>query len=193
MADRPPREDVPEVEVVFPEHLRRPDRAREQEILAAIGRLWSSEFTVYTNACRELVEAGEVAVPYLGYFGDVRKELQPGQTVNVTRIVVEPILRGLEPDRVEAALRSPYRPVRVAAAHVAGERGLVEVTPALLDLLDAHDVDDREAAVYGLRSLHNRYLGYRPDDPPARREAAATRWRAWWAERAAAADTPPTE
>jgi hypothetical protein len=193
LADRPLREGIPEVDVVFPDPLVRPERAREQEILAAIGRLWSNEFTVYTNACRQLVEAGELAVPYLGYFGDARKELQPGQTVDVTRIVLETILRDLPADRVEAALRSPYRPVRVSAAHVAGARGLVEVTPRLLDLLDADEEADREAAVYGLRSLHNRYFDYRPGDPPARREAAAARWRAWWAERSTPTGTAATE
>jgi len=192
VADRPPRAEVPRVEVEFPPHLARPTREEEERIVSAIGRLWSSEFTVYTKACRELVEIGEPATPYLGYFGDVQKELQPGQRVNVTRIALEPILGTLPGDRLAAALDSKYRAVRIAAAHVAGRRGMTDLTPALLRMLEDSDVADREAAVYALRSLHNRYFGYRASDPRETRDAAAALWRAWWDARARS-EEPPAE
>jgi len=177
MAERPPVRGVPVVEVVFPPHLARPDHAAEQEIVAAIARLWSPDFAVYTAACRQLVAAGETAVPYLGYFGDVPKELLPGHRVSVSRVVLAPILAALPSDRVGHALASPYAPVRIAAARAAGERGLVEHAPTLVALLDDPGEPTRAAAIAALRTLYNAYFGYQADDLPARRREAAARWR----------------
>ncbi|MGQ0612289.1 MAG: HEAT repeat domain-containing protein [Planctomycetaceae bacterium] len=164
------------MEVIFPDHLERPDLGTEQEIVSAIARLWSRDFAVYTAACRQLVDSGETALPYLGYFGDVRKELLPGHSVSVTRVVLAPILARLSPDRVGVALASPYAPVRIAAAQAVAERGLVEHAPRLQRMLSDPQEATRSASIAALRALYNSYLDYRADDPPARRERAAAEW-----------------
>ncbi len=176
MAQDPPVRGVPVLDVVFPLHLERPDLATEQEIVSAIARLWSSDFGVYTAACRQLVETGEPAVPYLGYFGDVSKELLPGHSVSVTRIVLAPILSRLPPPRLGTALASPYAPVRIAAARAVAERGLKEHAPQLQAMLRDPQEATRAAAIAALRALFNVYLGFRADDPPARREQAVREW-----------------
>lgn len=169
-------------EVVFPEHLTRPPRDTEGEILELIARLWSPDFSTYADAARRLVAIGEPAVAYLGHFGDMEKEVSPGQRVAITRLVLEPILDGLPPANLGAALRSPYPVVRESAAAAAGRRRLSEQGPALLDLLEDEDLSVRRAANVSLRMLCNRFPDFRAEAPEAQRRAAAAKWRATWAE-----------
>ena len=184
LATRPPSEEGSTrkremQEVVFPKGVERPGPDEELKIVDAVARLWSKDLTTYSNAGHELVEAGVRAVPYLGYFGKVEKEVGPGHRVNITRIVLLPILAKVPPETLTSFLSSPYAAVRVASAMVVGEAKLEAQIPHVIALLDDEQEEVRRAAVGALRRCANRFYGYRPDDPAEKRAEGVRRWKEW--------------
>ena len=172
-------------EVVFPVHLPRPRIGVEQSIIDAVARLWAGDVGTYARAGNELVVIGPEAVPYLGYFGEVKKEIAPGQYVNITGLVLEPILSKVEPEALDEFLSSPYPAVRLASARVAGESERKQHMDPLLALLDDERESVRRAAVASLRRLTRHFDGYRPGGSEQERNAAAQRWRDYCASYAA--------
>ena len=184
LATRPPSEEGSKREremreVVFPDEVERPSLDEERKIVDAVARLWSNDLTTYSNAGHELVEAGVQAVPYLGYFGKVEKEVGPEHRVNITRIVLLPILAKVPPETLTSFLRSPYAAVRVASAMIVGEEKLEVQVPHVIELLDDEQEEVRRAAVGALRRCANRFHGYRPSAPPEQRAEGVRRWREW--------------
>lgn len=201
VATKPPEPSGEPPLVAFPEGLARPDPALEGAIVESIARLWSPELGVYAEAAKRLMAIGEPSVPYLGYYGDVEKEIVPGQRMSIARCVVDPILETLPPDLLSRHLRSPYRQVRASAAIAVGKRRLREHLPALLDLLEDPETLVRAAANTSLRMVTNRFLAFRADAPAPERAAAVARWRAYAAspegqaalEGEESAEAPPKE
>lgn len=154
-----------------------PDPAVEGEIIEAVARLWSADFAVYTEAGKSLLALGEQAIPYLGYYGDVKKELWPGQEMPIARCILDPIIESVPPERLPGYLKSPYRQVRASAAMSCGERRERSQVPLLLDLLEDPEPMVRAAANAALRMISNRFFDFRPDGPDHLRTAAIARWR----------------
>ncbi|MFQ5845239.1 MAG: HEAT repeat domain-containing protein, partial [Planctomycetota bacterium] len=167
-------------QVEFPDHLEPPDDATAERILEAVADLWSQDLQVCTEAGMRLMEMGEVAVPYLGYFGPAQKRLRPGRRVRPSALLLPRLLRRVSDEHLAAALRSPYPSVRAAAAAVAGETGRRGMVEPLLEALDDPEPAVRRASVAALRRITKRFHGYRPGDPPQKRAPAVARWRAWW-------------
>ena len=184
LATRPPSKEGSEREremreVLLPDGVVRPSLDEERKIVDAVARLWSNDLTTYSNAGHELVEAGVQAVPYLGYFGEVEKEVGPGHKVNITRIVLLLILAKVPPETLTSFLGSPYAAVRVAAAMVVGEEKLEAQVRHVIELLDDGQEEVRRAAIGALRRCANRFYGYRPSDLPENRAESVRRWREW--------------
>ncbi|MEE8105160.1 MAG: HEAT repeat domain-containing protein [Planctomycetota bacterium] len=168
-------------EVVFPVHLPRPEIGKEQFIIDAVARLWAEDIGTYARAGNDLVGIGPGAVPYLGYFGEVKKEVAPGQHVNITGLVLEPILAKVQPEELDEFLKSPYPAVRLASARVAGKSERKQHVDSLLVLLNDNRESVRRASVASLRRLTRHFVGYRPSGSDRERNDAANRWRVWWA------------
>ncbi|MHC4547180.1 MAG: HEAT repeat domain-containing protein [Planctomycetota bacterium] len=164
-------------EVVIPAHLERPSLETEMRIAAEVEALLSDDFSVYPQAARHLVARGEVAVPYLGYFGEDHRDAEDELRFF---IVLKPVFMEVPAEHLGHHLSSTYREVRAAAAHAVGERRLTEHAPKLVDLLSDPEEEVRRAGVTALRMISNRFFGYRADQQPGRRGAATAKWRDLW-------------
>ena len=172
-------------DIRFPAHLEPPPRATEERILEAVAALWSQDLKTCTEAGRTLHEYGEVAVPYLGFFGPAQKELRPGRKYHPSALVLPRILQDLNDTSLAAAVRSHYPTVRVAAARVAGESRREALVPELIEGLDDSDQAVRRASAGALRRISLEFFGYRPLDPKVQRDQVVARWRTWARGRAA--------
>jgi hypothetical protein len=161
-------------EVVRPADLVRVAPGVEARLVEALEDLDSPGFDTFTTASRTLAQMGEPVLPYLGHAA--RTE---GSTSRLG-IVSGVVLRRLPSERLRVYLGSPYALLRASAADLVGERHLTEHAGRLVGLLDDPEPAVRHRAVVALRVLSNRFLGYRADDPPAKREEAAARWREIW-------------
>ena len=142
---------------------------------ALVASLSSKDFAGYSTAAGALVELGERAVPYLGHMGE--PPTRRDRAFRVITVILVPILMQVEPRRLGARFRSPYRAVRTAAATVVAERHLLDHAPELVRLLDDGQLAVRQAAIRALRVLYNQFYGYRPADRPEDRAAATRRWQ----------------
>ena len=93
-------------------------------------------------------------------------------------VVLDNVFRDVPAGHIAAHLGSPYDVVRTAAADSAGVRRLAGQGPRLVDLLDDDDPHVRRAAIASLRTIYNRFFGYRPLDSAGRRSKPASEWRA---------------
>ena len=162
-------------EVRVPAGEERLSPEEEQIVTAAVAKLDSKDFAVYSSAASLLAGMGEAVVPYLGYVGDPGS---PGdRTFSIITVVLTPILYATPPERVGAHLSSPYRAVRAAAAATMGERHLMDNAADLVDLLEDPDKQVRRAAIRALRVLYNRFFGYNPGAAHDDRADAVAKWR----------------
>ena len=184
----PPVTGAAVADIRFPAHLEPPSRATEERILEAVAALWSPELKICTGAGRTLYEYGEVAVPYLGFFGPAQKELGPGRKYHPSALVLPRILQDLPDTSLAAAARSHYPMVRVAAARVAGEGKREALVPELIAGLSDSDAAVRRACAGALRRISLEFFGYRPLDAEAQRSEAVSRWQAWARERATSSE-----
>ncbi len=83
---------------------------------------------------------------------------------------------------------SPH--VQLAAASCLFARGEAASLPVLVALLESDDVRLRLDAAQLLHAASSDAFDFAAGDPPERREAAVTRWKAWLAARDAAAPLP---
>ncbi|MDJ0520453.1 MAG: HEAT repeat domain-containing protein [Planctomycetota bacterium] len=147
----------------------------------AVRGLASHDFEVRTRAARELVAAGDAAVPALGRAGDLSVPVAGGMRVSATRSVLLSILARSDEGALERHLGSPWPNVRRTAAEELGRRERWSAIPRLIERLDDTDLEVRAASAVSLRRVTNQFLGYDPDDSLGDRREAADRWRAWWA------------
>ena len=171
----PWRDNLEAVTVAIPDHLTRPEAGIELEIATAVRDLSSEHFGRASGGARRLVAIGEPAVPYLGVVGANNLEIEQH-----IQIVLRPILRATPALHVGVYLTSPYADVRIAASFICGEQQYTEHTAALVELLEDQDVAVRRAAISALRTLSNRYFGYRADSTESQRHKAIVRWRELW-------------
>ncbi|MHC4956157.1 MAG: HEAT repeat domain-containing protein [Planctomycetota bacterium] len=170
----PPRQEwVAQVE--FPADLERPTSLRESDIVDAVGDLNSAEFGHRTRGSRALLAYGEQSVPYLGHWVSIASDRPDPHCAHC--IVTRAILAKLPPSRVRVYLDSPYPLARIAAAETGGERGMEELAPVLVVLLDDENPGVRRASVTALRRMTRSFLGYRADDPPQKRAKAVRAWK----------------
>jgi len=165
----------------WPPDTPRPSDAVLGEIGTDIDVLLTKEFEDYPEAGRRLIERGEAVIPCLGHAA--RRHPAPAVRKERLEIVFRPALAQLPPERLLIALASPYPAVRAAAAWTAGDRGLEPLGLRLIELLDDPDVEVRRYAIAALRKITGEFLGYRADDPPAARAAAAAEWHEFWRQR----------
>jgi len=162
-------------DVDFAEGLERPATLRESDIASAIEDLASEDFGHRTRGSRALLAYGEEAIPYLGYRVALA-DAKPDPHCPAC-IVMHAILAKLPASRVAIQLESPYALARIAAAEAAGEKGMRELAPRLVELLSDEDPAVRRAAVTALRRITRTFLGFRADDSPARRAKAIKAWK----------------
>ncbi len=161
----------------------------------AVRGLASADFETRTRAARELVAAGDAAVPALGRAGDLSVPVAGGMRVSATRSVVQSILAASEDAELERHLGSPWPNVRRSSAEELGRRDRRSAIPRLIERLDDADPEVRSASAIALRRLTNNFMGYSPEASLSDRREAADRWRSWWSEsgrervEAAAAET----
>ncbi len=148
----------------------------------AVRQLASHEFEVRTRAARDLVRAGDAAVPALGRAGDLSVPVAGGMRVSATRSVLLSILRDSDDPALERHLGSPWPNVRRAAAEEIGRRERWDSIPRLIERLDDADLEVRAASAVSLRRVTNQFLDYGPDDSLGDRREAADRWRTWWSD-----------
>ena len=162
-------------EVRFADGLERPPALRESDIVEAVTDLSSSDFGHRTRGSRALLAYGEQSVAYLGHWVSIASDRPDPHCAHC--IVTRAILAKLTPARVRVYLRSPYPLARIAAAETAGERGMTDLAPALVPLLDDEDASVRRASVTALRRMTRAFLGYRANDPPQKRAKATRAWK----------------
>jgi hypothetical protein len=162
-------------QVRFPAGLERPAPAREADIVAAVEDLVSEDFGHRTRGSRALLAYGESAIPYLGSRVNAADTVPDPDCPHC--IIVHAIMAKLPAARLAVHLDSPYAIVRIAAAGVAGERGLNELAPALALRLDDTELEVRRASVTALRRITRQFLGYRASDSDQKRAKAAEAWR----------------
>lgn len=104
--------------------------------------------------------------------GDRKKEAREALADRLSRMTAA-TLKGL--------MASPDPEVRRGAVLAAAMRDDAAHVSDLIDRLGDGDELVVRAARAGLRSLTNQDFGPNPGAPPADRQAAAGRWRAWWA------------
>ncbi len=134
------------------------------------------------SAARDLVTAGDAAVPALGRAGDLFVPVAGGLRVSATRSVLQSILARSPPALLEQHLGSPWPNVRRTAAEEVGRRDRWSAIPRLIERLDDQNADVRSAAAASLRRLTNTFLGYRAEASLRRRRGGADRWRTWWSQ-----------
>jgi hypothetical protein len=175
-----PREDAPDTtwleEVERPDDLERLIPEAELGVVEALADLESPGFDTFTGASRSLAHAGEPVLPYLGHAARTGSEDARARLGIVSSVV----LRRIPSDRLRVYLESPYALLRATTSELVGERHLTEHAGRLVALLDDPETGVRHHAVVALRVLSNRFFGYRAEDPPAKREEAAARWREIW-------------
>lgn len=152
----------------------------------AVRGLVDPDFETRTRAARELVAAGDAAVPALGRAGDLSVPVAGGMEVSATRSVVQSILERSDPAAIERHLGSPWPNVRRSAAEELGRRDLWTAIPRLIERLDDPDADVRAASAVSLRRLTNNFLGYQAQASLGKRREAADRWRTWWSQEGSA-------
>ena len=162
-------------QVRFPDGMERPAPAREADIVAAVEDLISGDFGHRTRGSRALLAYGESAIPYLGSRVNAEGAVPDPDCSHC--IIVHAIMAKLSAARLAVHLDSPYAIVRIAAAEVAGERGMNELAPALALRLDDTELEARRASVTALRRITRRFLGYRASDSEQKRAKAAEAWR----------------
>ena len=79
-------------------------------------------------------------------------------------------------------LRDPSEEVQAAAARALANHGRREALPALVNLLEADDVNTRVEASRVLRAATGQQFGYTAYDAPLPRAVAVANWRQWLAE-----------
>lgn len=161
------------------------ERARVAEAVAALG---SAEGDAFLAAVRQLVAAGDVAVPPL-------LEALASPSVRVRSHAA--YVLGLAKDRrtidalAAAATLDAASIVRGEAAAsllaMGDPRGLAPLVDALAD----PDPRLRVRAIDVLAEATGQRLGFEADGPPSERAAAVRRWRAWLAQREADLVPPP--
>ncbi|MHC4959514.1 MAG: HEAT repeat domain-containing protein [Planctomycetota bacterium] len=159
-------------DVAIPAHLAQLDEEEEHFVAGACEALRSGH-AAYAGAANGLIELKEPVIPYVGHYGD----LHPALRARVF-VVLNHVFAGLEPGSVALHLTSPYSVVRIAAADSVGARRLADNAARLVDLLDDADPDVRRAAIASLRTIYNRFYGYRPLDSARRRSRPVREWRA---------------
>ena len=82
-----------------------------------------------------------------------------------------------------ADLESGDPAVRVQAIKWAGENGLQEAAPLLVDRLDEQDASIRFFAILALERLTGQTLGYEYAGSASSRRQAVGRWREWLKQR----------
>lgn len=150
--------------------------------MAAVAALKSPDFVERSRASERLVQRGVAALPALGAAGPQPVLVHGEARVSTTRPVIQAILQGAAPERIEAELASPHAVVRRGAAEELGRRGRWRPIPALIARLDDPDPGVRGAAAASLRRLTNHFFGYSAQAGPRARRVAAARWRTWWTQ-----------
>ena len=148
----------------------------------AVRNLASHDFEVRTRAARDLVTAGDSAVPALGRAGDLSVPVAGGMRVSATQSVLRSILADSDEAALERHLGSPWPHVRRVAAEELGRRERWSSIPRLIERLDDADLEVRAASAISLRRVTNQFLDYGPDDSLGDRREAADRWRTWWSD-----------
>jgi len=162
--------------VRWPRYLPRPDPEVAAAAVRSVEELLVPDFRTRYLAAHYLVTLEETALPYLGHAQSCG--IRPGGPPLDVGHVVLPILRRLAPDRLAAWYASPYPSLRAAAAACAAERRVEEHAPRLVELLQDPDEEVRLAAILGLRTIYNRFLGYDPKAGLRANREAVARWRA---------------
>jgi HEAT repeat protein len=90
-------------------------------------------------------------------------------------------------------VHDPAPLVRARAAGLTDELPREAVVPDLIDRLGDADAVVRLSAHEELRRRTGKDFGYRAWDDAPERDAAAGRWRAWWAAEPASGLAPPPE
>lgn len=168
-----------------------PPQAAPVDLAHAVERLTSPDFLDRMRAARELVEAGEAALPFLGAAGPLTVRGPGGLPMSATRGVLESIFEALEDARVRAWLRARWPEVRRAATAELGRRRAVAAIPDLIDGLADGTPCVRAAAVAALRSCSGQWFGYDAESSVGVRQRAIGRWRGWWATTARAPGAAP--
>ncbi len=148
----------------------------------SIRGLTDPNFDTRTRAARDLVAAGDAAVPALGRAGDLLVPVAGGMHVSATRSVLQSILDSSPDDGLERHLGSPWPNVRRTAAESLGRRDRWSAIPRLIERLEDPDADVRAASAASLRRLTNTFLGYRAQASLGGRRDGADRWRTWWSQ-----------
>jgi len=152
-----------------------PSTFQKQEIEDRIAALaFQTESQLYRNMIR-LGYIGEVAVPYL--IGGLESE-----HVRVRGSCA--YVLGLMGDRrtmpaLRKAMKDSSKEVRYEAATALGNMGDREGYRVLVEGLYDDDIKNRYKAHEALTLLTKISFGYRHDDPPELRRAAALKWEAW--------------
>jgi hypothetical protein len=160
-------------DVQFPAHLARLDEEEETFVAGACHALGGAHAD-YAGAASGLIELEEPVIPYVGHFGGLHPVLRARVAV-----VLKSVFRAMPAGHVALHLGSPYDVVRIAAADSVGDRRLAAQAPRLVELLEDDDSDVRRAAITSLRTIFNRFFGYRPLDSAGRRSEPVREWRAF--------------
>ena len=152
-----------------------PSSFLKQEIEDRIAALeYQTESLLYQNMIR-LAYIGEPAIPFLIKGLDNEHIRVRGSCAYIL---------GLMQDRrtipaLSAALDDPASEVRYEVATALGSMGDREGYQVLVDGLSDEDIRNRYKCHEALTLLTRLSFGYRHDDPPELRHAAALKWEAW--------------
>lgn len=164
--------------------------AEQARVAAAVDALATAEGDAFLARVRELVAAGELAVPaLLDALGSpsVRVRSQAAYVLGVAkdRRTIDAL--------VAAATLDASSVVRGEAAASLLSMGDPRGLAPLVDALEDPDPRLRVRAIDVLAESTGQRLGYEPDGPPSERTAAVRRWRAWLEARRAPCPVPSPE
>ena len=114
-----------------------------------------------------------------------RALLEPDQNLTLRESAIVAWRRSGNADgkmMIELFVRDPVMAIRLQAAAEIGEQSIWESVPVLIAGMRAPEKEIRLAAYGAVKKIFGADFGYRPNDPPEKREAALAPFEANWQE-----------